>query len=121
MAWGILAAPFELPEPDVALLADPTFEKVLISTAAEAFRQGVRGYAQDVYVQGRPWPFDPSCISVPMEVVHGELDTLVPIAHRRHTAELIRSATCRTLPGHGHSTILAGFPMIASTLMRLEG
>ena len=115
---GFLAEPFEFPEPDVALLTDEAFEEALLATMAEAFRQGVVGYAQDVYIQGRPWSFDPSSISVPVEVVHGELDTLVPMAHSRHTAELIRSSTFRTFPGHGHLTILSELPMIASTLVR---
>jgi pimeloyl-ACP methyl ester carboxylesterase len=118
---GWLAEPFELPEPDVALLAEETHGKALMSAAAEAFRQGVGGYAQDVYVQGRSWAFDPSRIAVPIEVVHGELDTLLPMAHSRHTAELIQSSTFRTFPGHGHITILWELPMIASALMRLVG
>lgn len=118
---GFLAEPLEWPKPDRALLADETLQRALMTTVAEAFRQGVGGYAQDVYVQGRPWPFDPSRISVPIEVVHGELDTVVPAAHSLHTAELIRSSTLRTLPGHGHLTILSDLPMIASTLARSIG
>ena len=111
---GFLEEPFEFPEPDVALLADEMFGKAL----AEALRQGVAGYAQDVYVQGRPWPFDPSSISAPIEVAHGEADTLLPIAHSRHTAELIPGSTFRIYPGHGHLTILSELPMIASALVR---
>jgi pimeloyl-ACP methyl ester carboxylesterase len=86
--------------------------------AAEALRQGVGGYAQDVYVQGRPWPFDPGRIAVPIDVVHGELDTLVPMAHSRHTARVIPTATLRTYPGHGHLTIVSELPGIASALAR---
>lgn len=106
------AEPFEFSERDLAVLDDEMFEKALL----EAFRQGVTGYAQDVYVQGRPWPFDPSRISAPMEVVHGELDTLLPIAHSRHTAEVIPGARFRMLPGHGHLSILSELPMIVSAL-----
>jgi pimeloyl-ACP methyl ester carboxylesterase len=115
---GFFSEPFELPEPDVTLLADKAYEKVFMAAFTEAFRQGVTGYAQDVYVQGRPWPFDPSGISVPVDVVHGELDTFVPMAHSRHTAELIPGSTFRTLPGHGHLTITSELPTIASALMR---
>jgi pimeloyl-ACP methyl ester carboxylesterase len=118
---GFLAELFELPEPDVALLADETVEKALTSCIAEAFRQGVTAYAQDLYLEGRGWPFDPSRVSAPIEVVHGELDTLVPMAHSRHTAELIPGSTFRTLPGHGHFTILSELPMTASALMRSVG
>jgi hypothetical protein len=54
---------------------------------AEAFRQGVVRYAQDILVQGRPWPFDPTTIASPFDVVHGELDTLLPLAHSRRNAQ----------------------------------
>jgi len=72
---GFLAAPFEFPPPDEALLADETAEKGLLSAVTEAFRQGVTGYAQDVHLEGRGWPFDPSRISVPVGrcVVAGDL------------------------------------------------
>ena len=104
--------PFAFPEPDLALLSDAMFGKALI----EAFRQGVAGYAQDVHVQGRPWPFDPSLISVPVEVVRGELDTLLPVSHSHHSAEVISGSTLRILPGHGHLSILSELPTILSAL-----
>jgi pimeloyl-ACP methyl ester carboxylesterase len=111
---GFADAPFEFPEPDLPLLAEDTFQR----TFAEALRQGVAGYAQDVWVQGRPWPFDPSRIIAPVDVVHGELDTLVPMAHSRHTAGSIPGATFRAYPGHGHLTIVSELPAIASALVR---
>lgn len=84
----------------------------------EAFRQGVVGYAQDIFVQGRPWPFDPKSIVAPIEVVHGEADDVIPVAHSVHTAELIPGARLRTLPEHDHFTILSELPAIASSLVR---
>jgi pimeloyl-ACP methyl ester carboxylesterase len=78
----------------------------------------VAAYAQDAYLEGRGWQFNPGSISVPIEVIHGELDTLVPIAHSRHTAELIPGSTLRVLPGHGHLTILSELPALASSLVR---
>lgn len=115
---GFLAEQFDLPQPDTALLADEAVEQALTATLAEAFRQGVTGYAQDVYLEGRGWHFDPSRISAPIAVLHGELDTLVPMAHSRHTAEVISSSTFRALPGHGHLTILSELPMAASALLQ---
>jgi pimeloyl-ACP methyl ester carboxylesterase len=118
---GFLATAGDLPPPDAALLADKAFEQAFMAAFAEAFRQGVTGYAQDIYLQGRPWPFDPGRISVPIEVVHGESDTFVPMAHSRHTAELIPRSTFRMLPGHGHLTVVSELPKIASALMRSLG
>lgn len=68
---------------------------------------GVDGYAQDIFVQGRPWPFAPGAIPRRAMLAHGELDTIVPVAHSRHTAALIPGSSLRILPGHGHITIYA--------------
>lgn len=117
-----LASPFAFPQPDVALLGrDEAFERALTGAVIEAFRQGVIGYAQDVHVQGRPWPFDPSRIAVPFEILHGMLDTLVPVAHSHHTASSIPGSTFSTLPGHGHLTPVVELPAILSALRRSHG
>jgi pimeloyl-ACP methyl ester carboxylesterase len=119
---GFLAASgFELPEPDVQLYADEEVARLLTAARTEAFRQGVAGYAQDILIQGRPWPFDPGSIAAPVHVVHGELDTVLPLAHSRHTSELIPGSTLRVLPGHGHFTILGELPMMVSALARTLG
>lgn len=116
---GFLAASdFELGEPDNALFADEQAGPTLTSAIAEAFRQGVAGYAQDMVIQGRPWPFDPGRIAVPVQVVHGDLDALLPLAHSRHTSELIPGSTLRVLPGHGHLTTVSELPTLASALTR---
>lgn len=116
---GFLAASsLELPKPDEQLYADEEVARLLASARAEAFRQGVAGYAQDIVIQGRPWSFDPSAITAPVHVLHGELDTLLPQAHSRHTAELIPGSILRILPGHGHFTILGELPTVASALAR---
>jgi pimeloyl-ACP methyl ester carboxylesterase len=113
---GFFGEPFDLPEPDLASLADPAAEQALTAALTEAFRGGVGGYAQDVFLEGRGWPFDPGRIAVPMEILHGERDTLVPLAHSRRTAEVIPGARLRTMPGHGHLTIVAELPETAARL-----
>lgn len=50
----------ELVAADHAALADEAFATALMTTMSEAFRQGVRGYAQDIVAQGSAWSFDPS-------------------------------------------------------------
>lgn len=110
------ASGFVFPEPDRQLYEDENVVPFLTAARAEAFRQGVMGYAQDVFIQGRPWPFDPGKILAPVHVVHGELDTLLPLAHSRHSSELIPSSTLRVVPGHGHFTILSELPALAREL-----
>jgi pimeloyl-ACP methyl ester carboxylesterase len=115
------AADFKLAQPDEAFFSDERIGSMLAPARAEAFRQGVIGYAHDIVVQGRPWPFDPRVIDLPIEVVHGDSDLVVPLAHSRHTAELICGSNLRVLPGHGHFTILSELPRIASDLLRSSG
>lgn len=111
------ASDFDFPEVDDALMADEQIGAAIVAAVTEAFRQGVGGYAQDVAVQGRPWPFDPGRIIAPIEVVHGALDDAIPLAHSRHTAELIPGARLRIVPGHGHMTTLSLLPALASSLV----
>lgn len=112
---------FEFAAPDEALFSDRHAGPAITAAVGEAFRQGVAGYAQDLFVQGRPWPFTASRIAAPVQVLHGELDELVPLAHSRHTAHLIPAATLHVLPGHGHMTIAGELPSVASTLARSLG
>jgi pimeloyl-ACP methyl ester carboxylesterase len=112
------ASDFDFGEPDKALLADSVIGAAVHATIAEAFRQGVGGYAQDIFVQGRPRPFSPRSITVPVDVVHGELDVLIPLAHARHTSEQIPASRLRALTGHGHMTTVAQLPELARDLTR---
>jgi pimeloyl-ACP methyl ester carboxylesterase len=113
-----LGAGFQLPVADVALFADANAAAAVMQNLTEAFKQGIRGYVQDVLIQGKAWTIDPRRITCPTWVVHGAGDTLVPFAHSRHTAERIPGATLRMIPGHGHLTIVNDLPALAATLVR---
>jgi pimeloyl-ACP methyl ester carboxylesterase len=115
---GFMAASgMELPEADLPLYEDERIASMLTVARTEAFRQGVGGYAQDVFIQGRPWPFDPARIQAPGIIVHGEGDTLLPVAHARHTAEVVPGARLEVLAGHGHFSILGELSGIAASLL----
>ncbi len=111
----------ELPEPDKALFSDEKTANALRASITEAFRQGVGGYASDVFVQGRAWPFAPGAMTTPAILAHGELDTIVPLAHSRHTAELIPGSSLRILPGHGHMSISSELPGLCAELIQSLG
>ena len=103
---------------DNAWLADESNSTALFTAMDEAFRQGVVGYAHDIWVQGRAWTFNPSTITCPVIVAHGEDDHLVPVAHSRHTASLIPAAAMRIIPGVGHLSLVDQFPMLAAEIVR---
>jgi pimeloyl-ACP methyl ester carboxylesterase len=107
----------DLPAADAAVLDDEATAAALATTFAEAFRQGVAGFAQDITVQGRPWSFDTATITAPVRVLHGEADTLVSVAHGRHTADVIPGAELVTWADHGHLSILAEIPSLVADLV----
>lgn len=107
----------ELTPADREAMADRGRVDAFRRSLREAFRYGVGGYAQDVLVQGRPWTFDPAAVRAPAHVVHGEADTVVPVAHARHTAERIPGATLRTWPRHGHISLLDQLPQLAAAVV----
>jgi pimeloyl-ACP methyl ester carboxylesterase len=87
-----------------------------VASMIEAFRQGVGGYAQDVWVQGHPWPFDPGAVTVPVHLFHGDADTVVPLAHAQHTASLVPGARLEVWPGESHRSAAARTPEVITTL-----
>ncbi len=115
---GFLDGGIELGPTDDAWLADESKATALFTAMGEAFRQGVVGYAHDIWIQGRAWSFDPSTIACPVIVVHGEDDRLVPIEHSRHTASIVPGAELRVLPGVGHLSLIDEFPALASEILR---
>ena len=113
---GFLEADVDLGPVDKALLEDEAQASGFMATVTEAFRQGVGGYAQDVMAQAKPWAFDFAAITVPVRVLHGDADMLVPIAHGRHTAAVIPGAKLETFPEHGHLSIMGEIPQLATDL-----
>jgi pimeloyl-ACP methyl ester carboxylesterase len=109
--------PGGLPPADQAALEDETLATALVTAMGEAFRQGVRGYAQDILLQRERWAFDTSSIVAPVWILHGEADTLVPAAHARHTAEMIPRARLLILPDHGHISLVSEIPSLATDLV----
>ncbi len=102
---------------DNGWLADEANLAPLMTTMAEAFHQGVVGYAHDITVQGRPWTFDPRAITCPTIVVHGADDRLVPISHSEHTASLIPGAELRLLDDMGHLSLTDELPSLAAEVL----
>jgi pimeloyl-ACP methyl ester carboxylesterase len=68
---------------------------------------GVDGFVDDDLALVGPWGFDPASITVPVLVVHGEADRMVPPGHGAWLARRCPSATLWSRPGAGHLSILA--------------
>jgi pimeloyl-ACP methyl ester carboxylesterase len=67
---------------------------------------GPDGAVDDDLAHTQPWGFDPASVAVPVLVLHGEADRMVPAAHGRWLAGRIPRAELRVTPGDGHITVM---------------
>lgn len=101
-AWGYS-------DMEAELMRLPDEETAVAWSRVEAFRHGASGRPRTSSSRDGCGP-SIRAPSPPFHVVHGESDTLLPVAYSRHTAGLIPGAELHVLSGHGHFTILSEFP-----------
>jgi pimeloyl-ACP methyl ester carboxylesterase len=96
-----------MPPADLALMRDPTFMNRMAGAMSEMFAFSVQGYVDDRIADGAGWgSFDISNVRCPVTVLHGEADSVVPVAHARHTASILGGATLQIVPELGHFSII---------------
>ena len=95
---------FDLPEADLAVLADPRIQTIMREETADMFAHGVWGWIDDDLAFTWPWGFELDEIKVPVEVRFGADDVLVPAAHGHWLATHVPGATAITSSGAGHMT-----------------
>jgi pimeloyl-ACP methyl ester carboxylesterase len=66
-----------------------------------------------------PWGFDPARIGVPVLVLHGDADRVVPSAHGEWLARAIPGAELRIACGDGHISVLRSAPAALDWLRAL--
>ncbi|GAB4590043.1 alpha/beta hydrolase [Nocardia sp. IFM 10818] len=82
---------------------DAELAEKLQANIGEAFRQGSRGFAEDMLaVFCRPWGFELADIKVPVAVFHGAEDANVPLADGRRLADLIPGSRLHVVEHAGH-------------------
>jgi pimeloyl-ACP methyl ester carboxylesterase len=92
---------FDLSESDRAALARPEVMQVMREATFEQTANGVGGWVDDDLAFPRPWGFDVSDIAVPVLVVYGLVDVLVPVAHGEWLAEHVPGCLVKAKEG-GH-------------------
>ena len=95
-----------LSSPDLDYLQKPENIERFIDDAT--FAQGVTGYADDRLADcsSQGWSsFEINNVICPVNIIHGEVDTIVPVAHARHTAEIVNDSDLKIYPNHGHLSI----------------
>jgi pimeloyl-ACP methyl ester carboxylesterase len=92
----------DVPTPDRRWLSMPSFEGGAIDDLREGLRHGAAGYAHDIELLARPWGFELARIRVPVDLWHGEADTVIPPRHSRYLASMIPGARLHLCPGEAH-------------------
>ena len=64
-----------------------------------------------------PWGFDVASIAVPVLVMQGDADLMVPVAHGRWLARAMPTASVRLLAGQGHISIERNIPDVHEWLL----
>jgi pimeloyl-ACP methyl ester carboxylesterase len=82
----------------------------LAGVAGQAIEQGNQGYLEDTLASVQPWGFRPDAIRVPVLVMHGAKDKMVPSAHGEWLAARCPGAELRIVPDAGHVTVLDSAP-----------
>jgi pimeloyl-ACP methyl ester carboxylesterase len=90
---------------DEQAFADSSFAEAAMATLAEGSRQGPFGDAADQWAFATPWRFDLASIGQPVEIWHGDADTVVPVSHAHVLFAALPNARLRVCPNDGHFSI----------------
>jgi pimeloyl-ACP methyl ester carboxylesterase len=101
-----------LPSADQVVLQQPDLIQTFVRDLSEAYRQGGRGAAHDIYVVCHPWGFQPAEIRAKTFVWQGEADPNVPPVMGRYFAETIPDCAATFVSDAGHMLFYTHFPAI---------
>lgn len=101
-----------LPPADQVVLQQQDLIQSFVRDLPEAYRQGGRGAAHDIYVVCHPWGFQPADIRAKTFVWQGEVDPNVPPVMGRYFADTIRDCAATFVPDAGHMLFYTHFPAI---------
>jgi pimeloyl-ACP methyl ester carboxylesterase len=103
--------------PDLEIL-DGREAEIILGEMQTGLAPGHEGWLEDDLVFVQPWGFDVAAIDVPVLVMQGEQDLMVPGDHGRWLGARIPGAELRVLPEEGHLTLtLRRMPEILDWLL----
>ena len=82
----------------------------LAGVAGQAIQQGNEGFLEDTLAGAQPWGFGLDAIRVPVLIMHGAKDKMVPCGHGEWLAARCPTAESRIVPDAGHITVLDSAP-----------
>lgn len=95
-----------LPDDDRQILRRPELSGIIRADVREAGRQGLAGFMLDAAILGSPWGFHPSEIRAPLDIWHGDADSIVPFSMGQYMARHVPEAEFIHVPGRAHYMLL---------------
>ena len=114
MAWGAGRSPdtfvarttAAMPTVDRVPMGRPEVATAYVDAVRECFRHGPRGAQVDTALMASAWQFDPTRISIPVHIWHGERDVDAPVAMGRWMAKIVPTSRARFFPDEGHISLI---------------
>jgi pimeloyl-ACP methyl ester carboxylesterase len=106
----------KLGKADQEVLRRPEVVALMVENFREAARHGLRGYADDVCIFGRPWGFELGAIHCPIYIWHGDDDRIAPPHMGRYLASAIANCHAHFIPGAGHFLAVDWLPEVLESL-----
>jgi pimeloyl-ACP methyl ester carboxylesterase len=97
---------------DVAALSNPFIRSRMAEMLGERTAAGLSGMVEENVLNAQGWDFDVANISVPVEIYHGTLDNVAPLAGAALMVERLPFGILTELPEHGHYHHLTGWPWL---------
>lgn len=119
MMWGLVTGMSG--EHDLAVYTGPAFAPAYRRSLAEGFAQGAAGYARDLVLAYRPWPFRVEDTRVPVELWYGGHDpgTVHSPDHGATLGRRIPAARRHLLPEEGGSLLWTRAEDVLAALLAL--
>ncbi|MET9241319.1 alpha/beta fold hydrolase [Nonomuraea sp. NPDC003709] len=96
-----------LPPVDLAVLT-AEFGADNAANMDHGLSRGDEGWIADLAALTSPWGFDLDAVTAPIELWHGTVDRMVPVAHGQWLAEHLPTAVPHLEPGQGHLSLAIG-------------
>lgn len=96
-------------EADKELMSDEGMARFFADDVKEAFRQGVRGPADDAILLYRDWGFGLEEIEIEVDLYHGKEDKFAPFRYATYLNEKLPNSNLHDYPEEGHLFVMRLF------------